>query len=299
MRDFSTIPILAFRETLISQPIGLLQKPPGVPRAVGVSVNWADYGVGPAKVNLGITVFLSSTGSPVQGLDQCRSVYVDNTNSNVPIYVQFPDTKFTVVIPPNSSGWYPVVTNALLAVIYGIGFTPTVPKTSVYFTNLFIPAYIDTELPTALTMGLATKNLIPGSTIPDTATGYNALGDESESLGYDLNTLAPAVLWGTPRPSGFIYLKAIDVSLFNTQRAAGRAQGNIVLGLAGSFRPVITVIFLAPVAAADYSVPLFNLSGFQRKLDATVPWFITSLGNVSLDVGSLATITSFYTASDL
>ena len=72
-----------------------------------LTFNWIAYGVNSALPNLSVNVNLQ--GNQVrQVLDKIRSVYIDNTGSSVPIYVQFPDTGFVVACQSYSAGWYPV-----------------------------------------------------------------------------------------------------------------------------------------------------------------------------------------------
>src|SRR5580704_7932466 len=71
---------------------------------------WISYGASTAKPN--INVLVNVNNQACIAMDQIRSVYIDNLGSDQPIYVNFPDTNYTIAAKPNSEGWYPAYTNA-------------------------------------------------------------------------------------------------------------------------------------------------------------------------------------------
>lgn len=111
------------------------------PRVQLVKIAWADYGASSNNPNVAISVNLRSQGGPVLVgggyLDAVRSVYIDNTFSDVPIFVQFTDDLFTVVMPPRSVGWLPVATSVQECTILGVNFvTGNIPTTTIHFSNV-------------------------------------------------------------------------------------------------------------------------------------------------------------------
>lgn len=124
------------------------------PTRVTFMIDWATYGASPTNQQVGVLVNLVYGNNSSNKLDSIRSVYIDNSFSDVPVYVYFPDSAFVVVAPPNSVTIQPVMTSSVQALIYAEGFTEVVPLTTVIFTNAEIEPYlIDTlfVLPASLT----------------------------------------------------------------------------------------------------------------------------------------------------
>jgi hypothetical protein len=116
--------------------------PPADIRAVRVDIDWIDYGV--SSLVSRATVSLNLIAAAVQTpLDAIRSVYIDNTFSNVAVYVQFPDTKFTIVCPPNSVVMSPAFTNVQEAIVYAEGFrSGDIPATKLHFSSANAAGFI-------------------------------------------------------------------------------------------------------------------------------------------------------------
>jgi|SRR5580700_9011456 hypothetical protein len=137
-----------------------------VGRAVKLSFDWRSYGAGSATQNIVAAINLGS-GRGTQAaplLDLIRSIYIDNTGSAVPIFVQFDDTLFTVEIQPYSTGWYPVFTNGFAFHVAGFGFTDTnVSQLLMYITNVRVAPYTDSSLQAVLNEGLSSPIIGGGS----------------------------------------------------------------------------------------------------------------------------------------
>lgn len=147
--NFSTLVpgLSALKTKPIAQPIGIYKPTRQQPVALPVVINWTQYNNAGAIANAGVSVDMSSgaAGTPYV-LDHIASVSIDNTFSNVPIYVYFPDTGFTVVCAPDSTVQSHVVSNGLAAYIFGLGFTGGVqPYTTITFYNTVIPNAIGQE----------------------------------------------------------------------------------------------------------------------------------------------------------
>lgn len=132
--------------TPYASPIGLCTPPAMAPKSVRIDIDWSLYNAGPNNQRVAVIVNLLAQGSVQVGLDQIRSVYIDNTFSLVPIYIQFPDTLFTIVCPPGAVVMSPVFSNVQQCRIFGEGFAiGSVPYTSIHFSNVdrqgyFIPS---------------------------------------------------------------------------------------------------------------------------------------------------------------
>lgn len=162
-------------QSYIGQPFGQPMQIAGVSgRAVRLSINWLAYGAGTVNadktVNQNILVNANcqagAGGNQVALLDLVRSVYIDNSGSALPVFIQFPDTGFNVIASPYSTGWYPVFTNGFILNIASFGFTAAnVSSCLIYVTNVKVSAYTDTSLQSVQNQELASPVLGGGSSI--------------------------------------------------------------------------------------------------------------------------------------
>lgn len=130
-------------------------------RIVPLQFNWLTYCylTGEFQDAVAVNVNLQGgQGSPAPLLSQYRSVYIDNTGSNVPIYVQCTDTGYTVTAQPYTVGWYPIFTNSSNFIIAGLNFNATaIPQTNVMFANIFVRPFTDTALQSTLNNSLSSQ----------------------------------------------------------------------------------------------------------------------------------------------
>lgn len=156
-----------------------------------MTIPWRIYDVGASKTAAAVVVNFKSGNAPVVLLDQIRSVYIDNLNNNVPVYVYFPDTDFTVPCKPNATAWMPVIADQQAAVIIGQGFTDNDRDavTKVMFTNVMLPPYVDDELPQSVSLYRASPEIQRGNTIYNSRFAPPALGDQTRQA---LVNIAPA-----------------------------------------------------------------------------------------------------------
>jgi hypothetical protein len=145
-------------------------------RAVKFNVTWLTYGGGSANQNIVISANCQAGAgtNQTQLLDLIRSVYIDNTGNPLPVYIQFPDTEFTVTAAPYSTGWYPVFTNLFTLNIACLGLTNAnvnnngmLNATLIYVTNIRVVAYSDTALQSVENQELASPVSGGGSSIAD------------------------------------------------------------------------------------------------------------------------------------
>lgn len=133
------------------------------PACVTAVINWADYGVSSTKFRTGVYINIAQTSQQtIAQLDAIRSVKIDNSYCPVPMYLVFPDTGDVVTCPPYGIVQTPVLTNGLLAKLYGDGFyTGRPPQTTVQFFNGELePLYIPGDLISAVQYRYLGKSLI-------------------------------------------------------------------------------------------------------------------------------------------
>lgn len=109
------------------------------PRSVEFQIDWSQYGA-PNIDPIGVAIDLSNL-SNVNPLDGIRSVYVDNTFSDIIVYVFFPDTNFTLVCPAGAIVWLPVMTAGLKCTVFAESFGTDVPTTVVHLCNFKVEGF--------------------------------------------------------------------------------------------------------------------------------------------------------------
>lgn len=252
--------------------IGVLQPFPNhlVPGSfiIPAFLNWLSYGASSAKPN--VNVLTDMTQAPrLKDSWKIRSVYIDNLNSNVPIYVFFPDSGFAVVAPPNSTDWYPAFTNGRTAWIIGEGFaTGAIPSTLIYFSDALMIPYSISEFDQSAPLYRASSLITRGSTIYNTNFGIPALGDQNTSGTVAANLLGgvAAVNFSVPPTSGFWYITGYQWVLVNNN-ATATTQGACQFESTGPTGTVLVARY-ACIATADEPVTQVESLPCQLKLSA-------------------------------
>jgi len=139
-QNFTAYPTLPYigapfgQPTNLHAPINAMDKQSKVVR---LDIPWTAYGASPVNQNLGVSVNLQAGQSGVTAtLDAIRSVYIDNSFSPVPVFIQFPDTLYTVICPAFAVVMSPVFTFVQQFSIYAQGFeTGQAPTTSIFCSN--------------------------------------------------------------------------------------------------------------------------------------------------------------------
>lgn len=184
-------------------------------RVVPLHVDWASYGVvaGQAGQVINVTIRGSNQG---QLLDRIRSIKIDNTASDVSCYILAPDTQDMIVAPPNTTGWYPIMTNVFEFQIVMLNFGNRIPSTQIFVSNIDVIPFTDVEIGT-------TEVLYKGSPLiqrTNTATpgyGLPALGDQLfyttfELINAFLPTETPVNFNGLPFGApGFLYMTDVRI----------------------------------------------------------------------------------------
>jgi len=158
--SFAGLPTASYQGTIFSQPVKVGNQSA---RVVPLSFNWQAYGGGANLPNIVVPLNIQNTGQS-KTLDQIRSIYIDNINGAVPVYVQFNDNNYTITAEPFSSGWYPVLSNVQSFVVAILGLTNTnLTTTYIYVSNVATAPYTDIAQQFVVEQRLATP-FLPGST---------------------------------------------------------------------------------------------------------------------------------------
>ncbi len=260
---------------------------------VPLDINWLTYGAALAKPQISVTVNLQA-GNIKPPIASIRSVYIDNLGSYVPVYVYFPDSGHMVVAQPNSGVWSPVLTENLICVISGDGFTDqTPPSTKVYLINAPVNPFSNIEIPKYNPLMLASPVITRGNNIYTTGFAIPAVGDQTfQSLGLDVAFTGTSVPVLTVQSAGFYYLVGITLNMLKLFSASAAMQDLYVesTGVAG-------VLYNWKFWAGSTTIPFTNyyqISGMNLKIDATQTWRMRC---VTTGTGGVAQLFLNYTYS--
>lgn len=273
------------------------QQPALPPSCVALAFDWAkDYGASTAKPNIAVSVNIGGGGTTRQKLDNVRSVRIDNLGNPVPVYVNFPDTNYTVVAPPNSIVRENVETGQFSAFIYAEGFTTgQTGLTAVYFYNYPSPPFLDTEINQTVDLWRASASISRGGTILNQNFGPPALGDQTIQFSnfVSANGVIQNNVMFTPFASGFLYVTHVDFSLTNINiPGAGGATLTLIMESTGSAGILYFLIWGSnppnPAGSFINIQKILNLSAMNIKLDATQTWRlrISGLSNLTATMQS-------------
>jgi hypothetical protein len=296
MRTFNGITLQPFTGRLNAQPTHIKDtkfggQPSLPPSILEVTLDWSTFGASSINPNVGVDVSMP-VGGPRQTLDSIRSVRIDNTGNNVPVYVQFPDIPYVVVAPPNTVIWEPVETGQFTALIYGLGFTSgQIGITAVYFCNFSVAPLVNSELSSQSTLFKASPIITRGSTIYNQALGIPALGDQFQQLNLSCATAGvTAPLFGGVGP-GFFYVTYIEVfaNSFNTTSIGLNVQQVIEsTGLSGILFNLQTQLDGPVAPATSKLLDMFCIARIacQLKLDASQNWRVRNIVGQGGNIGS-------------
>lgn len=272
-----TASIVPLRIPIRNTPASLYNAGYVPPRSLMASFDWTiDYAASAANPDINVLVNVQAGGAQ-EPIDYIRSVKIDNTGNSFPVYVYFLDTTDTIVAPPDTIVWEPVVTNGKVAnvILQGAG-NAGLGQTKVYFCNFFVPPYIDPAVNRVVPQWLGSPT-IQRSNILTPGFGPPALGDQFFSTpvllsaGTGKNNSIP--LWGCPYSAGFIYVTGIWFSLSNGFTNVANAVIPMFRIKEGS-----NILCEADLPIADYHINGLNsnnflaLTGLQLRLDATKSW---------------------------
>lgn len=285
-RSFLTYKSNPYIGTLYTVPIQLLsplaQNPAAVQHAMNVpkalvvpaQINWAIYGnAGTANPNQ-IVSFVLGQSAQSQTISQIRSVYVDNSDSNYPISVIFPDTQFVVNVQPNSSAFYPVMSNSLTAYVAITGVQDgDIPQTNLLFSDTFPSPYDDVEVQGVSSQLLNSVDGYYSAAVGDLATEVHVSLAGGSAKPFDLAN----------KTDGNFILTAATLNIYGVKNASG-TDCNFTASLSNppSASPVFFARFIVPTGnAVNICTTIFQRNGWYKRLDATrFDFIVFSLLNV-------------------
>jgi hypothetical protein len=91
------------------------KRPPEGDMFVNMEIDWGTANTSAVQIAL-------SGNSPV-AMSQIAALYVDNRRCGVDCDFQFPDSGFLLTVPAHAQGLFPVLTNALMFYVVGVGST--------------------------------------------------------------------------------------------------------------------------------------------------------------------------------
>lgn len=257
------------------------EQPALPPSCVALTFDWAnDYGASTAKPNIAVPVNIGGGGTTRQKLDNVRSVRIDNLGNNVPVYVNFPDTNYTVVAPPNSIVRENVETGQFAAFVYAEGFTTgQAGVTAVYFYNYPTAPFVDLEVAQGVTSLLASATITRGNSILNKNFGIPALGDQFLQATVDMTTNNNVVVF--PIQLGFIYITGLTCEVACSTTTAANGTGNAVFESTGISGQFMSLQCFLPSSSAGNPIfqngVLFTSGPVQWKIDATQTWRVRSI----------------------
>lgn len=271
-KDFSAFATLPFIGAPYGVPSSECRMSAVAPALAPFFINWLNYGASSARPKIAVQINIQ-TGAATPPIDVIQSVFIDNNDSLVPIYVYFPDTQFVASMPPNSSGWIKVLTNGLVALICGDGFaTGSIPSTRVIFSNVNMASFIDPQIQATTPLYKASPAISRGNNIFTTGLGIPALGDQIGSIFIPADNSQNVPLFPV-MTKGYYYLNAFNVS---QQQVLRNAAGTTIVELRVKSNGVSGTLFTVRYPAgndSDRYTLLIALNGMQVKIDATELWF--------------------------
>lgn len=266
------------------------------PSVCPVEINWLIYwNLAGQPADLGVAINLQAASVQASILDRIASVKIDNSGSPNPVYVHFPDTNDVIACPPNTTVTFPCLTNLLNATIIIRGLSIiALPITRVFFYNVDLPPAVDPEINNALALWKASPSIIRDNQILNTSYGTPALGDQYEcSNQLALTGFVNVVLWGTPYPTGFIYLQDFEIRVTALLGSAVQSVGQIRVSTDTGTILMAPSFFAQPDVTKIESgaASLVSMYGMNVKLDATKTWRATCI--VAIPQGTAQVHSSF------
>lgn len=279
MRNFAAVGTRPYIGTPALFPSDLCKPLTQEPFIVPVTIQWATYQAAlNAAANVGVDVALQVTGA--NQLKKIASVYIDNLGSDVPVYVYFPDTGYTIPAKPGSADWYPAITNTNVCKVYALGLTPVdLSQTTVILANFPMQSFANDELPQTINLWKASPTITRGANIYNTNYGAPALGDQFkryQSFGPSPGTQA---LWGTPIAGNFVYLTGLFILNNEFSTGAGNTNCNFFIESTGISGLLIQVPYLA--TTTRLTQVFWQQLKFNLKLDASESWQLRATGAIA------------------
>lgn len=233
--------------TPYGQPIAIGVKPILASQkssVVRIDIPWYTYGASSAQQQISVSGNLFQQNQQVSSLDYIRSVFIDNSYVDVPVYVQFPDTLHTIICPPQSQAMHPAFTYQQQFTVFGDGFKDgDTSTTSLFFSNIdrqgyYVPASIGGSANTIIVekTDFKTGNLTTGTTIPV------SIGDPDTDRTIVVTVSSISRVNGL---TGSNYITGINMGTGNKKEAS--APSGFSYGSMGGFYSGETAIYSCPV----------------------------------------------------
>jgi hypothetical protein len=290
-RALSTVlPALAYA----GQPYSIIQNNAGNGIVcIPLNIVWSNYGCGSAQPNVLINVNLQGI-TPGTSLVVIGSVRIDNTGCQVPVYVTFADTGFTVVAPPNTIVRENVFTNLLQAQIIAEGFTdgtaPGAMANICFFNAQFEDNVVDAEFNQAQALWLASASITKGSTFKNANFGTPALGDQATGAIVNVTAQVIAQQLLPALASGFYYITFFAINIMGLD-----VSGSATLTITIYTGSTILFVFRFFNNIRNYN-PLIALP-CQLKLDAKEAITIDFASGAGYPASGFAEIRAIYTTN--
>lgn len=265
--NFTPKPIALYRPLEVSES----------PNTVKIEIPWsvAPYTAGAVAVDLLVQ-------GPANPIRKIRSVVIDNTGVEWPVYLKFADTDDLVTCLPNSSIRVPVFTNQLACNIFAPDrVAGAVRITRIFFTNVYLDPLIDYEQAFSISQWFKTPSdplaTVPSYTVP--ATGDKHLGSLMDaSIGGVVTVLLA-------KPSGTFYIT--DMQIYSWGLYRSDANKDFLLTF-NDFTTATVLQYLFINVGTDLEMmrrrEIFNMSGPKWALDATHVYSING-SNVVANTG--------------
>lgn len=235
-----------------SAPVSMMREP-REGKCVPLAINWA---AGEGGKNANVFIDLQTQGpQSIGSMSQVCCLYVDNSASANTVVFVFPDTGFLLEVPPDSTGYYPVLTNGLQLYVFQ-NLVSAGDKTNVFVMNFMVPE----------------ANVLQQVPINVTIANIPTVGTINEILKLDtiVNPLPPIVIgahqWGfngvAPVVST-IFLPAANIN-------GARITNAWIQNAAANFSMLITGA-VAPVANQDFAKPNV-LAALEAQLVKVLPY---------------------------
>lgn len=273
-RSFVSIPTLPYAGNFVRMPVKY------VPKAymVAVYIDWINYMVALGTTSCGVDVNLDGN-SPGAKLSGIAAVYIDNTASELPIYVYFPDTRFVAVAQPNCAIWVPVTTALTQCTVFGINLPGTTyPKTNIFLVDSVVPGFVDIEKQYVYDQWKSSPVINRGDNPQTPGYAGPALGDQIQQASLALQGTGGSVVTtnlfgGLAATAGnFVYVTSIDMLVtsigFGTNVVTADYLRIASTGASG------TLVNCAYVTAGGtfLNQHLYTMSGLQLRLSGNEVW---------------------------
>lgn len=172
-RSFTGIPVIKYPGQFNpAQALQLCGPDKQPPRSISAFIDWnlaqAINNVNTVVSNLAVLYTMPPVFCDQLGV--VKSIYIDNTGSQQPVYCMATDTGFVITASARDAAWYPVITNnfEFLFVCEGMN-AASLPTTKIFFANRQIGPYSDEEIQQAVQLRYSSLTIGGGAAVASIA----------------------------------------------------------------------------------------------------------------------------------